>query len=502
MPGAVAYFGKWRIKPSGQMPIFLRFMINSSFTKANANKGGIKTVLSNRTYLNHMMYWPAAEYNPFEKEIVNHLKADDGWFEDYCRRELKKSEHLYKKSLDFKKINWRKKSNQQIEKILTDYIQNLREIACPWYAQYPLDEYFENTIEEKLVDYILADDPDFRKYVLIFTDPRKMTEVAEERWRLLQIAKGFLAKKENLKNLSTTGRAKINKHLNKFAYINRGLATSKPYTFKDMVERLKEIKKQVTESSLIDDLIYTASEEKIKDNYQAAIKKIKPKIDFQHIINQAREHSYLRNRRVEAFINADYGASYIYSEIARRANFNPNWIMEISIPEMFDALRGKPLPDNEEIQRRLKNYAMIVRNAQTKLVTDPKKIKKLEKEYFVDVDKVQEIHGRMACLGGIITGRAKVCLDKKEIGKVGRGDILVTQFTTPDFVPAMERAAAIVADQGGLSSHAAIVSRELGVPCVIATQNATRVIHDNDLLEIDAKKGIIKILGNEGKKSD
>jgi len=74
-----------------------------------------------------------------------------------------------------------------------------------------------------------------------------------------------------------------------------------------------------------------------------------------------------------------------------------------------------------------------------------------------------------------------------------RGDILVAQFTTPDFVPAMERAAAIVADQGGLSSHAAIVSRELGVPCVIGTKNGTRVIKDNDMLSVDARKGIIRI---------
>jgi len=85
-------------------------------------------------------------------------------------------------------------------------------------------------------------------------------------------------------------------------------------------------------------------------------------------------------------------------------------------------------------------------------------------------------------------------LDKSDIGKVECGDILIAQFTTPDFVPAMEKAAAIVADQGGLSSHAAIVSRELGVPCVIATKNGTRIIRDGDLLLVDAQKGIVKII--------
>ncbi len=88
---------------------------------------------------------------------------------------------------------------------------------------------------------------------------------------------------------------------------------------------------------------------------------------------------------------------------------------------------------------------------------------------------------------------------KKEIGKVKKGDILVAQFTTPDFVPAMEKAAAIIADQGGVSSHAAIVSRELGVPCVIDTKNATRVIKDNDLIEVNAKTGLVKVLKRYGK---
>ncbi|MBI4993257.1 MAG: hypothetical protein HZC26_03960 [Candidatus Magasanikbacteria bacterium] len=202
----------------------------------------------------------------------------------------------------------------------------------------------------------------------------------------------------------------------------------------------------------------------------------------------------VRNRRVEAFFNADYGARFMYAEIAGRANFNQDWIMEVSVPEMFGALEGKPLPNETEMKRRFVNYAMLVRNSETTLITDPDEIKKLEREYFVDVAKAEEIRGKMACLGGIIRGKAKICLDKSEISKVERGDILVAQFTTPDFVQAMEKAAAVVADQGGLSSHAAIVSRELGVPCVIATMNGTRIIHDNDLLEIDAQKGVVKIV--------
>lgn len=494
MSSAVMHAGKWRIKPSGKLPIFLRFMNNSSFNKKTANKAEIKTVLKNRTFLNHMMYWKASEYNRFEKEVIDHLKADDGWFERYCKRELKKSELLYKKGMELKKINWSKKTNQEMKTILINLLDEYKDLACAWYAQYPLDEYFESSIEKKLENYISPVVHDFRNLTLIFTDPEKATEVSQEREGILAIAKDFFQKKENLNQLSERAKNEINKHLEKYAYINRGLATSKPYSFADIVNRLKEIKKQVDDGLKLKDMVYNASEEKVKNNYQAAVKRIKPKSDFLKIIRKARHHSYLRNRRVEAFFNADYGASFMYAEIARRLKFNPNDIMEVTDEEMFGALDGKSLPDKKEMAIRHKNYAMIVRNSKTRLITNPAEIKEMEKIYFVDVAEKNELKGRIACAGGIIRGKAKICIDKKEICKVKKGDILVASFTTPDFVPAMEKAVAIIADQGGVSSHAAIVSRELGVPCVIDTKDATRVIKDNDVIEVNAETGIIKII--------
>ncbi|MBU4375395.1 hypothetical protein KKH38_02745 [Patescibacteria group bacterium] len=491
MSNAVTISGKWRIKPSGKLPIFLRFMINSCFDHKIANKVGFKHHIVNRVYLNHMMYWPAKEYDAFEKEIIDNAKNKKEWVKKYCRRELKKSEFLYQLGLKLKKINWAKKSNQEIEKTLTNLLQKYRELGCAWYAQYPLDEYFEEVLGEYLAQKISISDPDFRKIVLIFTDPQEMTDVAEERWKLMKMVKKFRKQKEKIKKLSDNAKQNINKHLNKFSYINRGLATSKPYTFDDIIGRIEEA---WNEKNKLEKSIYHSSPEKIINDYKWALNKIKPATKFKKIITHARLHSYTRNRRVEALFMADYGASFIYHEVARRNNFNPDWIMEVSVPEMFTALKGKQLPNQKEMQKRFRNYAMVVKDAKTKLIVEEQEIKKLEQKYYVVTDKKEEIKGNVACLGGIIRGKAKICLDKSDISKIKKGDILVAQFTTPDFVPAMEKAAAIVADQGGLSSHAAIVSRELNVPCVIATKNGTRVIHDNDLLEVDARNGIVKIL--------
>ena len=75
-----------------------------------------------------------------------------------------------------------------------------------------------------------------------------------------------------------------------------------------------------------------------------------------------------------------------------------------------------------------------------------------------------------------------------------KGDILISQATSPDLMPAIIMAAAIVTNTGGLICHAAIISRELGIPSVIATKIATEVLRDGDLVEVDANNGIVKIL--------
>ena len=92
---------------------------------------------------------------------------------------------------------------------------------------------------------------------------------------------------------------------------------------------------------------------------------------------------------------------------------------------------------------------------------------------------------------GIGTGKVKVIESEKEISKVEEGDILVTTMTTPDMVPAMKRASAIVTDEGGLTCHAAIVSRELGVPAVVGTKEATKVLRDGMIVTVDGEKGVV-----------
>jgi len=120
-----------------------------------------------------------------------------------------------------------------------------------------------------------------------------------------------------------------------------------------------------------------------------------------------------------------------------------------------------------------------------------KEIKKAEDEIS---DKKIILEGAAAS-PGIGWGKVVLIKSKKEINKVKQGDVLVTSMTTPDFVPAMKKVSAIVTDKGGLTSHAAIVSRELGVPCVVGTEIATKILKNGAVITVDGGKGKIYLGG-------
>jgi pyruvate,water dikinase len=101
---------------------------------------------------------------------------------------------------------------------------------------------------------------------------------------------------------------------------------------------------------------------------------------------------------------------------------------------------------------------------------------------------------------GMRSGPVRIVVDQFEIDKVKDGDILVAAMTTPDFVPAMKRAVAIVTDRGGRTAHAAIVSRELGIPCVVGVGNATSTLKDGQIITVDGTRGRVyagKVVGEK-----
>jgi pyruvate,water dikinase len=110
-----------------------------------------------------------------------------------------------------------------------------------------------------------------------------------------------------------------------------------------------------------------------------------------------------------------------------------------------------------------------------------------------ELGQIDDFRGLTASVGKAI-GRVKILKSVTEISKVEQGDILVAVMTRPDSIPAMKKASAIVTDEGGITCHAAIVSRELKIPCIIGTKIATKVLKDGQLVEVNANHGWVKII--------
>jgi pyruvate,water dikinase len=103
----------------------------------------------------------------------------------------------------------------------------------------------------------------------------------------------------------------------------------------------------------------------------------------------------------------------------------------------------------------------------------------------------KELVRGMGASPGIVSGVVRVLQRPQEAGKLTKGEILVTHMTAPDWVPVMKRAGAIVTDEGGMTSHAAIVSRELGIPCIVGTREGTKVLRTGQEVTVDAREGAV-----------
>jgi len=224
---------------------------------------------------------------------------------------------------------------------------------------------------------------------------------------------------------------------------------------------------------------YTEDEFKeLKKNLPAKpakeMKKIDLPKDLKPIINEVRELVYFRTLRTDVFYELMFLARPIVIEVAELYGLK---FQELSNYSAYDLMVGK-----------LKKHPDLVSCAcyKNEFTFFNKPI--LPKRDLGD----KTIKGNIAYKGKA-TGLVKIVKNVGDLSKVNVGDILVTHMTSPNYLTAMQKAAAFVTDEGGITCHAAIVAREMKKPCIIGTKIATKVLHDGDLVEVDADKGVVHL---------
>jgi len=207
-----------------------------------------------------------------------------------------------------------------------------------------------------------------------------------------------------------------------------------------------------------------------------------------------------RFRIKKYWAGAEFLVQPLLIEISDRIKLDMTTLMWVySRDEVISAILQKELLSETEVEKRKKSYTLVLDNEQIRLLTGKEEQNFLKKYIEIELDDVKELIGKPANRG-IGRGRVKIVhvedLNrlKQDEQKFRDGDVLVSTMTQVNVVPLMKRAAAILTEQGGITSHAAIVSRELNKPCIVGVKNLTRVLKDGDEIEVDAETGKVRII--------
>lgn len=337
------------------------------------------------------------------------------------------------------------KTSEEKEKKIIEYFRRSMKMAgtVPYFM-------FEQKLQEVLK----------QKKIPAHVIPASVTDITQAFLDLEGIAAkhkkhlGRLKKKKD-NEISEFLKQDLHRFCEKYAYLGMKYFKGKPWTIPEAfrmlfsVDRRKKIKKR-----------------RIKD----------PHVDI------AAQILRLRTIKWELMCKGTYlFRKYIINHFSQEFAYTD--LLKMRLNEILGMLQ-RQLPIDEIDDRKL--FIMNLGREGVRLLPDYEdKIERTEKSM------IEEIRGQCAQPGKVV-GRVKVCLTPEECKKVNRGDILVTKMSTPDFLPAMRKAAAFITDIGGITSHAAIISREMGKPCIIDTKIATKALRDGDLVKVDAEKGTIK----------
>lgn len=258
---------------------------------------------------------------------------------------------------------------------------------------------------------------------------------------------------------------------------------------------IKESANSGVKKELIKSALFNVKRISQKEKY-SMIAKLRPPQKILHIINVL---SRLTQERMKIRLIGMIGIYYremLLKETLRRAKITQNIYRIYDDSEIYYLVqKGKKLSKKVLVERK-KGFMKILKNSKITTLEGNKAV-----NYFKRITqssaKMDELKGTISSKGYAV-GRVMVLDYRKsqehsaKMKKMKYGDIIITQMTRPNIMPACEKARAIITEEGGVLCHAAIISREFKIPCLIGITKATEIFHDGDYVEVDANLGIVK----------
>jgi phosphohistidine swiveling domain-containing protein len=467
------------------------------------------------------MYYESKSANQIGESFLNKLLKNKKFFAETIKNIYKYSEELiaFCQKID-QTQNLTKLSDKQILDLYLEYTERLRILRIWGWVPSSLDgmekAYLSDYILENFSSFLIkkGKEEQINEYYVLLSSSEKKSEVQTEELarfnlleKILKNKKSFgiikLIKQNNYANLEKQYPEVyklIEKYLKDFGWLTyayTGPVMSIEYLFKLFNENLQEGDITRQKNNILNNL------KNIKKEKAKMINELKLPKELIYAFEVSSEFMYIKDYRKGIYQKSYVSMDRIIDEIARRLGLISKAAKYMIIEEIKDALLHKRGDYYKKIiSQRLKKCCYIAENGKIKVYEGKeceeimKKLPKPEKQE--NLDKIKEFKG-MVAYQGKVRGIVKIVLVEKDAAKINVGDILVSSATNPDLILAMKKAAAFITDTGGIISHAAIISRELKKPCIVGTKIATKVLNDGQLVEVDANRGIVRILK---KKSD
>ncbi|MBI4262175.1 hypothetical protein HY624_01470 [Candidatus Uhrbacteria bacterium] len=270
----------------------------------------------------------------------------------------------------------------------------------------------------------------------------------------------------------------LHAHVRKYDWIHSRYGEVRPYT----IAEARAKRAGMDKTALI------AGWRKEKRKVRRAIRDAKRMLGSRaYLIDLLQFIIYYRTQRTD-IINK---SSYLFApKLARFAHARGLTYDQMLHCTKDEVLQGAP--SRTILNARIRHHATIIDRGGVSVLAG-KDYDRIKAFVDKDVARVNRFSGSVASPGRV-TGIVKIILGRDDFSKIKKGDILVAGMTTPQMLPIMKKAGAFVTDEGGITCHAAIISRELKKPCIIGTKVATRVLKDGDRVEVDAERGIVRRL--------
>lgn len=220
---------------------------------------------------------------------------------------------------------------------------------------------------------------------------------------------------------------------------------------------------------------------------KALIKKLNLSKNLITLLKITEHMLYWQDVRKEETLQMLYYLETTLKELAARLKVDPEHLRWLAHNEVHE--HGF---DTQLVNERIKGCVSLHTETGYRILAG-KEFTEFMQQLKHDDTTPQQITGITGALGRAI-GRVKVCMNASQLTKVEKGDILVTSMTRPEFVPALKKVSGVITDEGGITCHAAIVCRELRIPCLIGTKHATKVLKDGMLVELKANHSVVRIV--------